>query len=191
MTKFARSGKASLHAGYPFGPFVRLAMMLGQRREEIAGMQWGELDLEEATWLIPSGRYKTGIEHLVPLPPQAVDLIRAIPRVDGSRFLFSTTTNTHISGFTKMKARLEQLSGTADWRIHDFRRTCRTNMSALGVDPDIAERVLGHVVAGVRGVYDRYSFLPEKRRALEAWALRLMQIVEPPPENVVPLRSAV
>lgn len=183
-------------AGHPFGDFVRLSLMLGQRREEIAGMEWGELALPSgeldrgaALWVIPASRYKTRIEHAVPLPRQAVDLIAGLPCAD-ERFVFSTKVGTKISGYSKMKARLEAIAGVTGWRLHDLRRTMRTNMAALRVDPDIAERVLGHVIAGVRGVYDRYAYIDQKREALERWAQRLQAIVEPPPPNVVELRSA-
>jgi integrase len=104
--------------------------------------------------------------------------------------VFSTSPGTHFSGFSKSKGRLDELSGVTGWRIHDLRRTVRTNLSALRVAPDTAERVLGHVIGGIRGVYDRYAYLDEKRDALERWAHRLKAIIDPPPANVVPLAAA-
>ncbi len=108
--------------------------------------------------------------------------------------MFSTEAGTHFSGFSKSMRRLRRLCGFADWRIHDLRRSVRTGMSGLKtpaghrVGADIAERVLGHVIGGVRGIYDRYAYLDEKREALELWAARIGEIVNPPPTNVVPLR---
>jgi integrase len=183
------SWQACDQVGWPFRDFVRLALMLGQRREEIAAMEWTELDLERRLWVIPGERYKTRVEHAVPLPASAVELISSMPRLC-DRFVFSTEPGTHFSGFSKSKARLDKLSGVTGWRIHDLRRTMRTNLAGLRVDPDTAERVLGHVIGGVRGVYDRYAYLDEKRDALDRWAARLRSIVEPPPENVVELRAA-
>jgi intergrase/recombinase len=66
--------------------------------------------------------------------------------------------------------------------------TVRTRLSELGVPSDVAERVIGHEPQGLLRVYDRYSYLEETRQALECWNARLRAIVEPPPDNVVPLR---
>jgi integrase len=176
-------------AGHPFGRVIRLALLLGQRREDIAAMEWRELDLDGALWIIPALRYKTRVEHAVPLPRAAVELIRQQPKVC-DRFVFSTGAGSHFSGFSKSKARLDELSGVTGWRIHDLRRTVRTGLAGIKVDPDVAERTIGHVIGGVRGVYDRHAYLDEKRDALERWARRIGDIVNPPPVNVVALRSA-
>jgi integrase len=175
-------------AGQPFGNLIRLALLLGQRREEVAGMEWAELDLDRALWVIPAIRYKTRAEHAVPLPSYAVELLRGMPRVC-ERFVFSTEPGSHFSGFSKSKARLDEASGIRDWRIHDLRRTMRTGLAGLGVDADIAERVIGHVIRGVRGVYDRHAYLNEKRAALERWATHLTGLVNPAPGKVVQLRA--
>ena len=183
----------------PFGEMIRLLLLLGQRREEVAGMEWRELDLHRGLWVIGAARYKTRVEHAVPLPAIAVELIRQLPPKVDERYVFSTAPGTRYSGFSKSTKRLRGLSGIADWRIHDLRRTVRTGMSGLKtpaghrIGADIAERVLGHVVGGVRGIHDRYAYLDEKREALELWAARIGEIVSPPPDdalatNVIPLR---
>ena len=105
------------------------------------------------------------------------------------RFVFSTVPGTHFSGYSKAKARLDALAGVGDWRIHDLRRTMRTNLSGL-VTPDTAERVMGHTIGGIRAVYDLYDYLDAKRDALDKWAARLRDIVEPPPPNVIELHVA-
>ena len=74
-----------------------------------------------------------------------------------------------VSGFSKAKARLDKLSEVADWTLHDLRRSAATHMARLGVQQEHIERVLGHVIEGVAGTYNRYSYLPEKRAALDAW----------------------
>ena len=79
----------------------------------------------------------------------------------------------------------------APWRLHDLRRTARTLMSRAGVPSDHAERVLGHALPQIRGVYDKYGYLPEKREALEKLAALLDSIINPPPANVVALRKAL
>lgn len=180
--------------GPPFGELVKLLLLLGQRRKEVAGMLRSELDLDHSLRAIGSARYKTDIVHLVPLPPVAVELIRRMTKIDDV-YVFSTAPGTRFSGFSKSMERLRQLSGIADWRLHDLRRTARTGMSRLKnaagqrVGSDVAERVLGHVIGGVRGIYDRYEYLDEKREALDLWAARLGEIVSPPPDNIVPLRA--
>jgi len=77
----------------------------------------------------------------------------------------------------------------SDWRLHDLRRTARTGLAALRVDPDISERVIGHVIGGVRGVYDRYLYLDEKREALDRWAQRIGEIVNLPATSVAQLHA--
>jgi integrase len=173
----------------PFGAIVRLALLTGQRRDEIAGMEWAELDLDAGLWVIPAVRYKTGIEHAVPLPASAVALIRSLPRVC-ERYVFSTRPGTRFSGYSKAKATLDGWAEVRGWRLHDARRTVRTGLAALRVDPDTAERVLGHVIGGVRGVYDRHAYLDEKRDALERWAQHLARIVDPQPGRVLRLARA-
>jgi integrase len=181
--------RASDAVGEPFSTIVRLLITTGQRRGEVAGMEWRELDLASGgIWVIPANRYKTDVEHVVPLPNIAVALLSGIPKTD-ARFVFSTKPGSRFSGFSKSMARLRDLSGIADWRLHDIRRTVRTGMARLRIDPDVAERVVGHVIGGVRGVYDRHAYLEEKQDALDRWAMHLSSIVAPDPDRVVRLRG--
>jgi integrase len=174
--------------GYPAGTVGKLLLFLGQRRGEVAGMEWGELDLGQALWVIPPHRYKTGVMHEVPLPPGVVELLRAVPRVD-TRFVFSYRHGTHFAGFAKTKKRLDAICGVSGWTWHDLRRTMRSKLSELGIEADIGERVLGHVIGGTRGIYDRHPFLEEKREALARWGVHLAGIVDPSPDRVVRLRA--
>ena len=96
--------------------------------------------------------------------------------------------HTPISGFSKFKARFDRGCPVAPWTIHDLRRTARSLMSRAGVAPDHAERCLGHVIPGVRGVYDRHRYEDEMARAYEALAAQIDRIVSPR-QNVVELRS--
>jgi hypothetical protein len=121
-------------------------------------------------------------------------------------YVFSTIGGQRpFSGFSKAKARLDQLADqirreTVDegqemapmpaWTLHDVRRTVRSNLPALGVPDVVAEAILAHARPGIAGVYDLYSYLPEKREALERWASRLAAIVDPAPANVLPMRKA-
>jgi integrase len=174
--------------GYPFGAFIRLLLMTGQRLREVANARWSEFDLDNAVWTIPAARMKGDRAHEVPLAPLVVGLLKAVPRGNGP-FVFSTTNGQRpIAGFSKMKARLDRMLKDVDpWRPHDLRRTLRTRMGGLPVPTNVAELVIGHAQPGLHRVYDLYAYRDEKRRALTLWAQALLAIVEPPPANVISL----
>ncbi len=173
--------------GYPFGSFYRLQLLTGQRRNEVAEVRWRELDLRDRVWRIPAERTKNGLDHEVPLSSLAMQEIENLPQFPVSDYVFTTTDGERpISGFSRSKRRIDRYSGVKDWRGHDLRRCVRSGMAELGVPEIVAERVLNHSErdALVR-TYNRYSYLDEKRDALERWAGRVRDIVSPPPENVV------
>jgi integrase len=167
-----RIWKALDGATYPFAPLAKLMFFTAQRRQEVAEARWEEI--QDDLWTIPAARYKTKRANVVPLPEAASAIIAELPRLGD--FLFMTAGTTPFSGFSKAKAHLDDASGVSNWRLHDIRRTARTLMVRIGIRPDIAERVLGHVIAGVAGVYDRHDYLDEKRNALEALAEEIASI---------------
>lgn len=168
-----------------FGRLFKLLLLTGQRRSEVAGMRWDELkDLEtsEAVWEIPGARTKNKRPHLVPLSSEAVRILVALPCI--GPFVFSTTGEKSVSGFSKAKARIDakikaMLSAAErppmpPWSLHDLRRTMVTMMNErLNVAPHIVEAVVNHTTgsakAGVAGVYNRAIYQDERRRALRAW----------------------
>jgi integrase len=170
--------RAAGDLGFPFGPIVRLLVLTGQRRSEVAGMEWREIDLDRATWTIPAARSKNRRQHAVPLSPEAVEIIKAVPRFSGSRFVFSPG-ETAPSGYSRAKARLderiEEVNGgesLAPWIFHDIRRSVASGLAGLGVNLPIIERILNHVsgsFAGIVGIYQRYDFAAEMRGAMERW----------------------
>jgi integrase len=177
--------------------YIKTLLLTATRRNETAEMHELELDAE-GLWTIPGRRYKTKLDHVIPLNAAARELIGK-PKKD-SGFVFSSTGGElAFSGFSKAKAALDKeiallrkksdRASVEDWTLHDLRRTARSLMSRAGVPPDHAERCLGHVIAGVRGVYDRHEFISEKRAAFEALAAMVERILHPE-SNVVPLRSA-
>lgn len=173
--------------GFPFAPCVQLLMLTGQRRGEVSGMRWSELDFDNTIWTIPAKRAKNGSTHIVPLSPLAMQIIRSVPRYLNSDFVFTTTGRTPISGFGRLKDRLDTAFGpdAEDWRIHDLRRTVATNMAMLRIQPQVIEAVLNHksgIVSGVAAIYNRHAYQDEKREALEAWANRVREIVTTPSE---------
>ena len=100
--------------------------------------------------------------------------------------MLSTTGGRRpIGAFSTVKLRLDELAGVPDWTWHDLRRTVRTGLSKLGVDPDTAARVLGHAMPALRGIYDKYDFMTPKRAALELWADHVGELVGERPSGRV------
>jgi integrase len=178
-----------------FGAVVRFLLLSGQRRGDVLGMEWSELD--RATWTIPAHRYKTGKAHTVELSEAALAIIEAQPRT--GRLVFPGRDGGAMRGISSRKQALDVLITKANggkpllnWTLHDLRRTARSLMARAGVRAEIAERVVGHVVgSSVARIYDRHLYADEKRAALEALARLIEQILSPAPPNVVPLRQEV
>jgi integrase len=171
----------------PWGQFVRLLLLTGARRNEVAGMTWGELQGD--TWVIPASRYKTDQEVALPLSSAAKKVLAEVPHIQGCDYVFSTDGRHPISGFSIFKLRFDIACGVKGWRLHDLRRTARSLLSRAKINVDIADRCLGHTIGGVRGVYDRHRYLEEKRHAFEALAAQVDRIVNPPGNNVVALHQ--
>lgn len=167
------------HAGAgDYGAIVRLLILTGQRREEVAALSWEEVDPDTGLWRIGGYRTKNSRAHEVPLPPKAVAILRGITRRDGRALVFGSREGP-FSGWSKAKASLDaRIEGELGqalplWRLHDIRRTVATRLADLGVLPHVVEAVLNHVSghkAGVAGIYNRSSYAAEKREALELWA---------------------
>jgi integrase len=178
--------------GYPFGDLAKLLLLTGQRRTEIAGMRWKEIDLEKREWLIPATRTKNAKPHLVPLSDAALDVINSTPRLEGE-YLLTTTGDTHVSGYSRGKRAIDVHMGELPrWTFHDLRRTTASGMARLGIALPVIEKVLNHSsgsFAGIVGVYQRHHFSDEKRRALEVWGAFILDLVDGRPANVVSLRA--
>ncbi|MAQ81705.1 MAG: integrase [Maritimibacter sp.] len=168
--------------GYPFGDCMKLLMLSGQRRAEVAEMRWSEIDLENRLWSLPSQRAKNGRQHTVPIADAMLDVLRRVPRFLNSDFVFTTKGTTPISGFGRLKKRLDKSFhvDAAPWTPHDLRRTMSTNMAQLGVPQPVTEALLNHktgVVSGVAAIYNVYSYADEKREALGAWSQHVMKLI--------------
>ncbi len=175
--------------GHPFGPLLRLLILTGQRRGEVAHMAWP--DIEDGTWTLPREITKSDRLHVVPLSGLAVETIEAVPKIEGCDLLFPSRRGTDrpLSGFSRAKRQLDTLSGVEDWRLHDLRRTVASGLARLQTPPHVIEAVLNHrsgTISGVAAVYNRYSYLDEKRHALDAWAQHVAGLAT---GNVVPLRG--
>ena len=166
--------------GYPFGPFFKLLILTGQRRNEVAGMRLDELDLAAKVWLIPGWRTKNGEPHVVHLSALALEIIAGLPKPRGG-LLFTTNGKTAISGFSRAKIILDRECHVPNWVPHDLRRTLVTACcDDLKVRHEVADKVINHrsgIIRGVAAVYQRAEFLDERRRALEDWGQHVGQIV--------------
>jgi integrase len=162
--------------GFPMGRALQFVVATAGRRGEVAGLAWTEIDPTERVWTIPAARFKSGIPLVVPLSSLALDVLARCPRIDGCDFVFTTRGQKPIRDWSGPVKRATKLSGVNGWRPHDLRRTVRTNLSRLGVPADVGERVLGHLIPGVRGRYDRYAYLAEKRDALQRWAAHVSTV---------------
>lgn len=165
--------QAMVNMSGPFGPCFQMLLLTGQRRSEVAGMRWSEIDLDKGEWTIPGGRAKNGKAHIVHLSKEAKDILSALHRLEGSDLVFTTTGSTPISGFSKAKAELDKLSTVVGWTIHDLRRTFATITTGdLGIEPAVVDKILNHssgVVTGVAAVYQRHAYLDQRRKAMERW----------------------
>ncbi|WP_095589304.1 tyrosine-type recombinase/integrase [Actibacterium ureilyticum] len=170
--------------GYPFGDCMKLLMLSGQRRAEVAEMRWSEVDFEKRLWSLPSSRAKNGKQHTVPITDAMLEVLRRTPRFFNSDYVFTTTGKSPVSGFGRVKDRLDKAlpEGTEPWIIHDLRRTMSTNMATLGVPQPVTEALLNHktgVVSGVAAIYNVYSYAVEKREALDKWNEHIEKITAP------------
>jgi integrase len=166
---------------YPvFGPLLRFILLTATRRNEAGQMRWSELNGSE--WTIPARRYKTNLDHVIPLSALA---LAVLPKRNGE-FVFTGNGRQAIGGYERHKRAIDEASGVSGWVIHDLRRSARSLMSRAGVPSDHAERCLGHVISGVRGVYDRHEYYDEKAKAFEALAAQVQRIIDPQ-DNVVPI----
>jgi integrase len=187
----------------PFGPLVKLLILTGQRLAEVGGMQWDELDLKNKLWTLPAERVKNDERHEVALSDAAIEILNALPRIKTTKgFIFTTTRDAAVSGFSRAKDRLDAAVEASltkgakppeHWTFHDLRRTMASGMARLGIQLPVIEKILNHSSGsfrGVVGIYQRHSYADEKRQALDAWASFVQSTVSGKrPANVVALRG--
>jgi integrase len=188
-------------AGYgDYAAIIKLLILTGQRREEVGGMLWSEVDLDGSIWRIRAERTKNGLPHDLPLSQPALAILRARTKRDGRHLVFGTGDGP-FQGWSNAKSALdtrvlEQLrkkdkkAQLPPWRLHDIRRTVATRLGDIGVLPHVVEAILNHVSghkAGVAGVYNRASYATEKRMALDLWAEHIAEVTTGQPSKVTPL----
>jgi len=171
----------------PFPALIKFLLLTGARRDEAARMTWSEI--KSGDWRLPATRNKTKLDLIRPLSAATLAVIESQRRDDDSRYVFTTNGKTPFSVFSRFKINFDSVTGTSGWTLHDLRRTARSLMSRAGVNDHHAERCLGHVIGGVKGVYDRHHYQPEMKHAYEALATLIERIVNPPKGNVTSLRK--
>jgi integrase len=183
---------------FMYAHLLRYLLLTAVRLNEGARMVSAERN--GGDWLIPSARMKNKRDFLVPLSGAALALLEAIPAIGGhnggplvergdSGPIFTTNGRTPVSGFHQFKLAFDKRCSVTGWTNHDLRRTARSLMSRAGVNPDHAERALSHTIGGIRGTYDRHEFYNEKKRAFEALAAQIEMVLNPPANNVIPMRN--
>jgi integrase len=179
-----------------FGRIVRLLLLTGCRREEIAGLLWDEVNLKTGVLTIPGARTKNHKTLELTLPPLAIEILQSVPRRSGRDHVFGEGGRGGFSGFSystiALNGRIIEAEGRAlvRWTLHDLRRSFRTGLGKLGVAPHIAELCINHVKGGVEAIYDRHKYQREMKAALALWADYVDAIVEGRESNIVTLRQA-
>jgi integrase len=167
-----------------YGALVKTLLLTAQRRRKVVTMKWSDIGLD-GTWTLPTARREKTNPGSLRLPEQALAVIHSQPRFVGSEYIFGRFSN-----FGRAKDRLDKASGVGGWTVHDLRRTARSLMSRAGVRPDIAERVLGHTIRGIEGVYDVFEYESEKADALQRLANLIEGIVNRSANDVLPVHEA-
>ncbi|WP_237213991.1 tyrosine-type recombinase/integrase [Falsiroseomonas oryziterrae] len=203
--------RASGKVPSPHGPMIRLALLTLARRDEVAGMTWGEVAPDLSTWTQPASRTKNGKPHVVHLSHAARTLLRDIlgaedgkktpPLPAADRLVFGVGDNNAITAHSWAKRKLDaaiaaerkeaacdgEAAPMAPWVLHDFRRSGVTWLAGAGFAPHVCDRLLNHIsgtISGVAAVYQRNEFLPERKAALDAWAEHVRQSAESSTESL-------
>jgi integrase len=188
------------HAGdRPYGTILKLLILTGQRREEIGGLRWSEIDFAANVIRLPATRTKNGKPHDVPLSAPALRLLEAIPRIGPAVF---SARGAGFAGYSVPKRVLDQRIAAArqaagadpmlPWVLHDLRRSVATDMAEIGIAPHIVEAILNHTSGhkrGVAGVYNKAVYAVEKRSALRRWADHGLAALDGGTATVVPMRA--
>jgi integrase len=179
-----------------FGRIVKLLALTGQRRTEVGGMRWSEIDLGGSTWVIPKERSKNKREHKVPLAELALNVIRAVPTVVCRDLLFGARTDRGFTSWNEHKRKLDARLGdqVRPWTLHDLRRTFCTRLADLGVLPHVIEVAVNHQSGhkrGPAGIYNRSKYAAAVQKAVSLWDRHVTALIEGREEQkVVPIRSA-
>jgi integrase len=186
--------QASEALQWPFRQIVQLLAVTAARKGEVTHMRWQDINLEQRLWTVPKELNKSHRVHEVPLSDLAMEILIGLPRVGTGSLVFPANrvgSTNPVSGFGKIKARLDRLSGVENWRLHDLRRTAASGMARLGHPPHVIASVLNHAPAstlGISAVYNRHRYSDEKCAALNAWSREIERLIGRGETKVVNLR---
>ena len=178
-----------------YGALIKVLLLTVQRREPVRTMRWSDLSMTDdggLVWTIPKADRQKGNAGKLKLPALAVQVINALPRIEGNPFVFASDRTTRAvigNGTTQME--FNKACALPRWVLHDLRRTSRSLLAKIGINREISEQIMGHALHGVEGTYNRHDFFSEKSHALDALAKHIADILQPPPDKVVPMRKAV
>jgi integrase len=178
-----------------FGRIVRLLIASSQRRSEVGGMGWSEVDLALGIWTIPAARAKNGREHTLPLGSLALEIIRSVPQMVGRDMLFGARTARGFTGYAEGKRALDHRLGdqVRKWTLHDIRRTVATRLCDIGIEPHVVEQILNHQSGhrgGIVGVYNKSKYERAVQNAVAAWDRHLRALLDGRDERkVIPIRG--
>ena len=177
-----------------YGSIVQLLILTGQRREEIAGLMWPEIDFERREIRLPAERVKNGRPHTVPLSDVAMAILRAIPRRLERDFVFGNGARG-FQGWSRAKRSIDKRlpAEMPAWTLHDIRRSVATHLGENGfTQPHVVEAIMNHISGhkgGVAGIYNRSTYANEKRQALDLWGAHITALTEGRANNIIALAS--
>jgi integrase len=167
-----------------YGALIKTLLLTGQRLDKVVSMMWPDLLADKTIWKIRTDHSREKAHGgTLRLPALARSVLVELPRFAKNPYVFAGRKG-HINGMSKSKARFDKLCGVSDWTLHDLRRTARTLLPRVGISADIAERLLGHTMEGIRSTYDWHSYTEEKAEALQRLADLIEEIVRPGPKLV-------
>jgi integrase len=188
----------------PYNILLRLLLLTGARRDELARLTEDEISDDLATIRLSGDRTKNHRAHEIYMPPLAVTLLQSVKRIAGCKYVFSTNGTAPVTSWSRAKRQLDQAMQTlargergedfviSAWRVHDLRRTASTGMHAIGIAPHVVEAAIGHVSgfrSGVAGTYNAHAYESERRAALARWGAHVESIINGSQSNVVPFSS--
>jgi integrase len=177
--EIAVAWKAAMELGYPFGHIVKLCLLTGQRRGEIALMKWSYVDIKARLVTFPAEMVKNNRQHTFPYGDAVAAVLEEIAEVSEYLFPAGKPNGLVFNGWAKQKAALDRLAPLPHWTLHDLRRTFSSQLAALGIPIHVTEKLLNHVsgtLSGVAGVYNRYSYAAEMRAAMEAYEVHILRL---------------
>ena len=169
--------KACNEIGYPYGPLCQILLLTGQRCNEIATIKKSYIDFNEKVIRIPAENVKAKRTQDVPLSDFVLSILKSMPEFKGPYIFTTCHGKKPVAGFAKMKHKFKKIFKAEDWRYHDLRRCAATGMAELDSALHTISRVLNHAEGGVTKIYARYSYLSQKRRALDLWAQHVWDII--------------